>query len=406
MKLAIIGAGASGLVAALEASKRGLHVKVYEKNAKIGRKILATGNGRCNITNQNITAFHYHGKKPTFVNPTLSRFGTKHCIDFFRELGLEMVEGEKGRLYPMNQQSSSVVDMLFYACKSVGVEFALQSEVLNIEKIGDKFSLHVNEEKSLFDGCLIATGSVAMPTLGSCDSGYLFATAFGHTLVPTHPSLVQLVCENPMLKELGGVKVEGSIEVYVEGQKGRTAQGDILFTSYGISGSAILDISREAAHAFTCNHKVFVMLDIMPDFSREQLESLLQKRLKYAGDKSLTFWLEGIVNKKLAPFIVSMAELSKQLKNASDLGIKDIKKLAFTLKHIKLHVNDTKGFTSAEVSAGGIDVSDINPQTFESKLVKNLYFTGEVLDIDGDCGGYNLHFAWASGFVAGREIGR
>lgn len=405
MTLGIIGAGASGLFAAIEASKAGLHVSIYEKNSKVGRKILATGNGRCNITNRSITASNYHSQKSTFVNATLSRFSSIKCVEYFREIGLEVVEGENGRLYPMNQQSATVVDILTYECKRLGVEFFLQSEVTQVEKNGDKFVLHVNDKQSIFDFCLIATGGLAMPTLGSCDSGYKFATTLGHKLIPTHPSLVQLVCEDATVRELSGVKVIGDIEVFIEGVRSKNAYGDILFTSYGISGSAILDVSREVSHALTCKDKVTVVLDIMPSFPKEKLEKLLQQRVKYAGDKSLVFWLEGLINKKLAPFIIHLAGL-KQITKASMLGTKEIKKLVFTLKSITLHVNDTKGFGSAEVTAGGVDVSDVNPETFQSKLVKNLYFSGEVLDVDGDCGGYNLHFAWGSGFIAGRSIGQ
>jgi predicted Rossmann fold flavoprotein len=404
MTLAIIGAGASGLVAAIEAAKRDFHVTIYEKNAKIGRKILATGNGRCNISNQNISSSNYHGAMPTFVKPALARFGTKKCVEYFAELGLEMTEGENGRLYPMNQQSSTVVDMLFYECKRRGVEFLLQSEVSRLEMVDDRFSLTANDKKRVFNNCLIATGGLAMPVLGSCDSGYKFACSLGHKLISPHPSLVQLVCEEAWLQELSGVKVDGNIEVWAGQQKTKSARGDILFTNYGISGSAVLDISSAASRALFYEQKVFVIIDLTPNFSKEQLENLLQKRVKYANEKPLTLWLEGIVNKKLAPFIVHSAELPKQITAASMLGAKEIKKLCYTLKHIKLHVSGTKGFQSAEVTAGGVDVEDINPKTFESKLVKNLYFSGEVLDIDGDCGGYNLHFAWASGFVVGQEV--
>ena len=406
MKLAIIGAGASGLVAAIEAAKRGLHVSVFEKNAKLGRKILATGNGRCNITNQNISAEHYHSQQPRFINATLSRFGSAKCVSYFRELGLEVREGEKGRLYPMNHQSSSVVDMLVHECRQRGVSFFVESEVVLLEKTGDKFSLHVKDATHLFDACLIATGGLAMPTLGSCESGYVFARKMGHTLIEPYPSLVQVVCEEKSVQALSGVKVEGEIAVIIEGEKKRSAFGDILFTNYGISGSAVLDVSRDIAQALSLKRSVNVILDVMPQFSKEHLETLLQKRLQFAVDKSLALWLEGIINKKLAPFIIQQAALPKSILNASMLGMKEVKKLAYALKHISLHVNDTKGFGSAEVTAGGVDVREINPESFESKIVKNLYFSGEVLDVDGDCGGYNLHFAWASGFVAGNAIGK
>lgn len=404
MKLAIIGAGASGLVASIEAAKRGIHVTVFEKNTKIGRKILATGNGRCNITNQNIAPTFYHSSKPSFVNASLSRFGSQQCVDYFRVLGLEVREGEKGRLYPMNHQSSTVVDMLVHTATHLGVVFLVENEVSTIEKKEGLFSLHVKQETLLFDACIIATGGLAMPTLGSCDSGYRFAKALGHTLVEACPSLVQLVCDDNSIYTLSGVKVEGCVGVYVDNELKRSALGDVLFTNYGISGSAVLDISRDASVAHTLGKNVRVAVDLMPQFSKEQLENLLQKRLTYAHNRSLVLWLEGIVNKKLASFILKHASLPETMTTASMLGSKEIKKIAYLLKHVNLTINGTKGFGSAEVTVGGINVAEIYPETFESKLHKNLYITGEVLDVDGDCGGYNLHFAWASGYMAGQTV--
>lgn len=405
MKAVIIGAGASGLIAAIEAAKRGLHVKVFDKNNKVGRKILATGNGRCNITNQTIMPEHYHSRQPSFVKPVLHRFSTQTCVRYFRELGLEIREGERGRLYPMNFQSSTVVDILTHACLSLGVEFCLDTKVEKIERQGSKFSLHVNNTTDVCDACVVATGGMAMPKLGSCDSGYVFAKAFGHHIVSPFPSLVQLVCDDKAIHALSGVKIEGLVKVMVDKECVQEALGDILFTNYGISGSAILDISRVVASTLQTAKEVTIELDLMPTLSKEALENVLQKRLHFAGDKTLLLWLEGMMNKKLAPFIAKQASLGS-IEYASKIGIKEIKKIAYALKHCSVQINDTKGFESAEVTAGGIDVREINAESFESKLVKNLYFCGEVLDVDGDCGGFNLHFAWASGYCAGLSVGK
>lgn len=398
--IAIIGAGASGLVAAISAARAGAKVSVYEKNAKVGRKILATGNGRCNITNQNIELSHYHGSKPSFVNASINRFTSSTCKDFFGELGIEMSEGQKGRLYPKSQQSSSVVELLVYEAKRLGVKFFLESEVQNIEKSGSGFCLHVNTKSLHVNKVLIATGGLAMPTLGSCDSGHEFAKYFGHTIVPTHASLVQLECFED-LKSIAGVKFEGAIEIYVENELKAEASGDILFTNYGISGSAVLDISRIASHALLYNRDVHVVIDLVPEYSKEQLKNILKKRLKFANGKSISLWLEGFINSKIARFI----EKSLHVKEADKLNNKELTKLVYELKNIKLKVTGTKGYKSAEVTCGGIDVSEVNPTTLESKLQKNLFFSGEVLDIDADCGGYNLHWAWASGYSAGIVMG-
>jgi len=398
-QIAIIGAGASGLVAAIVTARKGCKVSVYEKNNKIGKKILATGNGRCNVTNRRIELANYHGLNPSFVNPSLNRFNSSTCKAFFEELGIELSEGQKGRLYPRSLQSSSIVELLVYECKRLGVEFFLESQVSNIDKKGQKFSLHVNDKSFQADKVLVATGGLAMPTLGSSDSGYRFAQSFGHSIVPTHASLAQLVCKED-LKSISGVKVEGSIEVFEDGNNKAMANGDILFTNYGISGSAVLDISRVACHALLLKRPLHVKIDLMPTYSKEQLKNLLKKRLEYSNGKSIALWLDGFINSKLAKFI----EKSLHVKNADDLNNKELGKLVYALKNLTLHVNDTKGFKSAEVTAGGINTNEINAGTMESKLQKGLYFTGEVVDIDGDCGGYNLHWAWSSGYSAAHSL--
>jgi len=398
-KIAIVGAGASGLVAAIVAAKRGAQVFVYEKNNKIGKKILATGNGRCNVTNQNIELSNYHGLNPSFINPCINHFQTSTCKEFFSELGVEMVEGQKGRLYPKSLQSSSIVDLLVYECTRLGVEFFLHHEVKKIEKIGAKFALHVEDKLLHVDKVLIATGGLAMPSLGSCDSGYEFAKSFGHTIVPTHATLVQLVCKED-LKSIGGVKVQGDIEVFIDNDMKITRSGDILFTNYGISGSAILDVSRVVANALLLKRAVHVKIDLLPEYSKEQLKNLLKKRLKFSNSKSVELWLEGFINSKLARHITK----DIHVKNADDLNNKELTKLVYALKNMSLHVKDTKGYKTAEVTAGGVSTREIDSTTMESKLEKGLYFSGEVVDIDGDCGGYNLHWAWASGYNAGRNM--
>ena len=397
--IAIIGAGASGLVAAIVAARRGVKVRVYEKNNKIGKKILATGNGRCNVTNQNIELFHYHGTNPSFANPSLNRFNTSTCKAFFSELGVELAQGQKGRLYPRSLQSSSIVELLAYECKRLGAEFFLNTFVEKITKNSNDFSLHVEGKTLHTKKVLIATGGLAMPTLGSCDSGYEFAKSFGHKIVPTHPSLVQLVCRED-LKPISGVKVEGSIEVYEDGQIKTNASGDILFTNYGISGSAVLDISRVASSSLLYNRALHVKIDLLPDYSKEQLKNLLQKRLKHSNGKSVAQWLDGFINSKLSLFV----EKSLHVKSADNLNNKELTKLVYALKNLTLHVSDTKGFKTAEVTAGGVSTGDINSSTMESKLQSGLFFSGEVIDIDADCGGYNLHWAWASGMSAGNSI--
>ena len=402
--IAIIGAGASGLVAAITAARQGVRVTLFEKNNKIGRKILATGNGRCNITNRYIETRRFHGGKPSFVNGAINRFDARRCEQFFRELGIEFTEGNDGRLYPMSLQSSSVTEMLGFECERLGVKILLEREVLHVKKKNDVFALEVDGSVLFFDQVLIATGGLAMPTLGSCDSGYKIAEAFGHTLVTPFASLVQLVTKESFVGEVSGVKVDGEVSLHVDKELVQQVRGDVLFTNYGISGSAILDISRKAGAATLSNKEAQLRVDLLPEFSKENLRNMLRTRLKFSYGKPVAVWLDGLINKKLAELIVRQCAFPKSIKSADDLTQKELGRLIFALKEMRLHVQETKGFKSAETTAGGVDVREINPETMESKKIIGLYFTGEVLDIDGDCGGFNLHWAWASGYVAGKAM--
>ncbi len=397
--VAIIGAGASGLVAAIVAAKNGAKVKIFEKNSKIGKKILATGNGRCNISNLFIQTSNYHGLNPRFVNVALDRFNPKICKEFFDKIGIEFTEGQKGRLYPRSLHASSVVRLLEYECERENVDILLNHNVLDITKEGEKFALHVEQKKYYFDSVLIATGGLAMPTLGACGDGYTFAKKFGHTIVSTFASLVQLETKENF-KNISGVKCQGYIKVVYSGDESNQADGDILFTNYGISGSAVLDISRIVTKILQNSDEVVLYIDLMSEFSKEQLKNILLKRAKNSHSKSVGLWLDGFINPKLAQF------LSKDLrvKNADELNTKDIVNLVYRLKNFKVTAINSRGFKSAEVTAGGVRTDEVDPKTFESKLQKGLYFSGEVLDIDADCGGYNLHWAWASGYSVGMSI--
>lgn len=401
--VAIIGAGASGLVCAIIAARKGHSVTLFEKNSKVGRKILATGNGRCNITNQSVSLSRYHGEAIHLLKDVFKRFDTTTCKTFFRSLGLEMREGEEGRLYPMSHQASSVVDLLVHEARSLNVVFHLDAEVQDITCNEGQFVLHVKEQTHFFDACVIATGSLAMPTLGSSGSGYVFAKKLGHAIIEPCASLVQLTSNEAHLKEVSGVKIDTNVTLFRNNQKVQSVLGDVLFTNYGLSGSAILDVSRIVSKASLNGDSIYVLLDLMPAFSQEALQTLLQKRLSIASGKSLALWLEGLIPKKLAHFIVLHTHLT-HLKTASDCSPKEIKKLVFALKSLKVSIAGTKGFESAEVCAGGVDVREIDAKTLMSHKINNLYFCGEVLDVDGDCGGFNLHFAWASGYLVGHNL--
>ena len=392
--IAIIGAGASGLVAAIHAAKAGAIVTVYEKSAKIGKKIHASGNGRCNITNEDISLENYHGKHPHFAKETI-KFD---AVKFFNALGLELRLGNGTRLYPLSHQASCVVDFLGFACKKYGVTFIKECEIESIKKENEHFILHYHDRSSLADAILIATGSFAMPNLGSSQSGYAFAKSFGHEVEEPFAALVQLTSDDTVFTKASGVKVEAEMEIFVDNQPKMGIKGDLLFTSYGLSGSAILDLSRIASRATMRKQDVFIMIDVLPDFSPQALKALLQKQLPLK--LPLYLWLNGIIPKKLIEPIMIVAKLDA----TKPLNNKTINTLAYTLKNLKIRIVGTRGAKGAEIMAGGISTQEINPKTMESKHIKGLFFAGEVLDIDGDCGGFNLHWAWASGALAGKMM--
>jgi len=387
-KIAIIGAGASGLLSSIFLSIKGFEVTIFEKNNKVGKKLLATGNGRCNITNQNISLSNFYSNSNiSMIKNNIENFSYSYCKEFFSKIGIEFKAGQNGRMYPLSLTSSTVVDILEYESIKAGTKIELNSEITDIKYNKNQFILNHSER---FDKLIIASGSIAMPKLGSNDSGYQFAKKFNHTIIEPVASLVQLVSDNKNLDVVSGVKIDAKI-----GNK----RGDFLFTKYGVSGSLILDISRNISKKLQSEKNVKLIVDTMPDFSSEQLLGLLNKRVITLKDKEINLWLDGIMNKKLAKYILLNANLSSTVKYAKFLSSKDITKIVKTIKNLEFNIVETKGFETCEVCAGGIKLSEINLELMESKYQKDLFFIGEVLDVDGDCGGYNLHWAWSSAYT-------
>ena len=393
-KVAIVGAGASGLAAAIFLAQKNIPTTIFEKNSKIGKKLLATGNGKCNVTNKNISLENFHTTyyEKNELKKTINTFNFDSCKKFFSSLGVEFLYRENGRAYPMSSSSSSIVDALVFANEQLGTKILLNTPVEQVEYKNSKFI--VNSDRN-FDIVILANGSGAMPKLGGTESGYNLAKEFDHIIIPPQPSLVQLIADNKNLDLISGVKLTGMVKNHT---------GDILFTKYGVSGSAILDISRDIALELEYKKQVQISIDIAPEFSKEKLKALLQQRLKTQGEKKASLWLDGMFHKKLSIYLMEAIKTPAHIQYAKQLGTKDINKLVHTIKNLPFIITDTRGFDHCEVCSGGIDLNDINLNTMESKKQKGLYIIGEVLDIDGDCGGYNLHFAWASAFTAANGI--
>jgi predicted Rossmann fold flavoprotein len=395
--VAIIGAGASGLFTSILLAKKGFRVLVFEKNSKAGRKLLATGNGKCNISNTNLSLEFFHSTNYHFFKYAIETFDSNLFEKQMQSIGLD-TKFKGSKIYPKSDQSSSVVDVLFFEAQYLGVEFYFDAFIENIEK-KDKFIIDVKDNLYEVDRVIISTGSGAMKKLGSSESGYSLASNFGHTIIKPIPSLVQLESKNESIKKLNGVKTKANVTLLINNQKVSVKEGEILFAKYGVSGNTILDLSKEASIALSEFNAVDILVDIFPNEDKNKLIALLERKQKQIGHKPKEFLLLSLVHSKLIEYIFELARISNDKKNVCDLTKKDLLNLVHIMKNIKIDISSSRGYEYAEVVSGGVDTKDINPKTFESKLCKGLYFTGEVMDVDGDCGGYNLHFAWASAYV-------
>ena len=298
-EIIIIGAGASGLCAAITSVRAGIKVTLIEQNNKIGKKILVSGNGKCNIGNRYINLNRFHGQNPKFIEEVLEGYEFNEVEKFFTSIGLELIEGKDGKIFPMSLQASSVVELLEYEAKRLGVHILCDCTVTSVSKKDNTFTIETTQDTKSCEKLLIASGSPAAPQLGGSNSGYAFATKMGHSLIVRNPSLVQLCSDEGWVKESAGVKVAGVIQLYANGEYITEKKGDILFTNYGISGLAVLDLSREVSTRLASFDYCELRLDLMPKLSKEKLTNLLLKRITKESDKALILWLQGIINKKL-----------------------------------------------------------------------------------------------------------
>lgn len=399
----IIGAGASGLVTAIVSARRGKKVLILEKNNKVGKKLLATGNGKCNISNQRPNLERYYSKNPKFIAQVFEGYNYQSIKQFFKSIGLELIEAKEGKAFPMSLQASSVVELLVCECEQLGVKTICEVDVKRVIKENSSYKLIYEQGEVEAKKLIIATGHISAPQLGGVDSGITFAKKLGHTLIKSFPTLVQLTSSMKNLKSIAGVKVESRVTLH---KKNRTIQkkGDVLFTSYGLSGLAILDISRFVMEELLHSSNVTLEIDLMPKMSQEQLLSIMKKSLVKKSSKPLTIWLQGFINKKLILPILKPLKLENETLASLYIEIEKLEKIADKIKRFQVIIDGSRGYKGAEVATGGINTKEINPKTMESKRHRGLYFTGEVLDVDGDRGGFNLHFAWVTAIRAGKNI--
>ncbi len=391
-KVAIVGAGASGLFCAIVCAKAGIAVDIYEQNTKPAKKILVSGNGRCNISNTQLSSADYFGENPNFVNYALETFGFQAFEAFTKSIGLLLTTLEDGRAYPLSNEAKSVATLLENYAKSLDVHFHCDTQIKDIQALFSKYH-----------SVVIATGSRAAEHLGGNSDGEMFAKVYGHSVAPAYPSLVQLELSSKIAHKMSGTKVNAQVTLLINGQKELLQQGDLLFTNYGVSGFAILDISQMASEALLNFSAVSLQLNLLPHWSMQKLSNHLFQTAQHLPEMTLLEILIGLVPLKIAQGICSALTLSPTLK-ATQIHMKLAKKIANQLLHWRFEVEQTHGFRHAEVSGGGIRTSEVDEKTMMSRKCQNLYFCGEVLDIVGKRGGYNFAFAWASAFVAAQNI--
>ena len=391
-------------MAAITAAKEGAKVHLYEQNHAPAKKILASGNGRCNISNSNLSSSDYFGQNPKFVQYALDNFGFSHLQKFCKSIGLLFYTLDDGRSYPLSNEAKSVALSFESFALSCGVEIFTDHTISKIEKKEDKFYLHTALNVSpAYDKLLIATGSEAAPQLGGSALGYSFAESLGHSVLPTYPSLVQLHIDSTIHEKMSGVKQDAQASLYLDGKLEQSVKGDILFTKYGISGFAILDISQKASEALMAYSNVKIGLDLLPNFDRQNLSTQIAQMCQNLPTYTIEMILSGLISIKIARALLEDAKIPPKTL-ARDVHTKMAKQIVSKLKDWRFSISGTHGFKHAEVSGGGVNTDEVNEKTMESNRCKGLFFAGEVLDIVGRRGGYNFHFAWASGYLAAKEM--
>ena len=400
LQVAVIGGGASGMMAALAAAEQGANVILMERQARLGRKLAATGNGRCNLSNRNAAPGHYHGENSAFCVPALERESVKNSLERFRDMGLLTTEEADGRIYPLSDYAGSVVDVLRFSLDEAGVSVRCGCIVEQLKKTQDGFSLQVDGKIIPTERVIVACGGKAGGRLGGVPDGYRLLENCGHRCTKLYPALVQLKTEGNLTRGLKGVRTQASVQVLWKGNVVAEERGEVQFTEYGLSGPAIFSVSREAVQ----REDSIVAIDLFPDLSAEELHALLQHRRETRPRLSMEDLFTGMLQNRLGRVLVSSAGVSGSLLLCEAGG--HLWNLTNRAKRFSFRVIGDLGFDQAQVTAGGIRTDEFDPNSLESRLCPGLFACGEVLDIDGDCGGYNLQWAWSSGRIAGTHAGQ
>lgn len=403
-QVAVIGGGAAGLTAAIWAARSGASAVILEHTDRVGKKILSTGNGRCNLTNSKMEASCYRSGDPQFPMEVISQFGWKDTLRWFSSMGLLCRCRMESYYYPMSDQASAVLDCLRMECSRLGITIrtGIQPERIQRMREGRRsfYEIMTDQGEVRADAVILACGSKAAPNTGSDGSGYELAKSLGHRIIKPLPALVQLRCQGNHYRQLAGIRTEADLRLLVNDREMWRERGELQITDYGISGIPVFQLSRFAARGMDEGKKVRVMIDFLPFMDKKESRIFLEQRFAEFGDRNGEDFLTGVLHKKLAAVLLKMAGIRLD-QPVSSASIRQREHLLRAIKEYEALVSSVNPFANAQVCCGGVDVREVDPSTMESRLMGDIYFAGEILDVDGICGGYNLQWAWSSGKAAG-----
>lgn len=395
--VAVIGGGAGGLFFTAQAAniQKNLKFAIIEKNQRVGKKLLSTGNGRCNLTNLYVNESNFHGSFTPFAGNILSRCSAQKLLELFSYMGLITRADDFGRVYPKSNQASSVLDVLRYNCEKENVTFFCENKVIKITKDKNIFAITTDNETITADKILFATGGAAAPKVGGDKSGYELLKTLGHTIIPPTPALCPVNVKSEFLKSLKGIRVQGTISLMSENKTIASEDGEIQFTENSLSGICVFNLSQYIEK----NKDYILRIKLMPEAGFNEIVDILRNNQKVFANLDAENIMTGIFHKRIAQALMKSSKIGFD-KKVKDISEREIKTLAKLINSFDFSVAGLTDFNTSQVTKGGVKGDEVNPDTMESKKIKGLYIIGEALDCNGDCGGYNLHFAFATGYIA------